>query len=122
MAHSVPNSTLPNDCSVDQSLCEPFLLQSENDVTQLLSAAQTLQEQHLEEKQGIVQQLKVAVDALRQVEQRLATLDLQLGQLYYAIGASGYRIPVSIEPCPINYQVTQSFSDCFYVLLVLFNS
>ncbi|KAF9040950.1 hypothetical protein BJ165DRAFT_1550248 [Panaeolus papilionaceus] len=77
MTNRSPENAHRTDCFGDGILHEPFFLQSEKDVTQLLSTARSLREQHIQTKEGLIQQLKIVVDALRRVEQRLATLDLQ---------------------------------------------
>ncbi|KAF9037255.1 hypothetical protein BJ165DRAFT_1408630 [Panaeolus papilionaceus] len=90
MTQTPPDHAPQTDSSVDETLCEPFFLRSEKDT-----------------KEGLIQQLKSVVDALRQVEQRLSTLDLQRGRLYYTIGASGYPIPISLHPQPLAYTISQ---------------
>ncbi|KAF9032577.1 hypothetical protein BJ165DRAFT_1534988 [Panaeolus papilionaceus] len=107
MTQTPPDHAPQTDSSVDETLWEPFFLRSEKDVSEMLSAAQSLCKQHLQTKEGLIQQLKSVVDALCQVEQRLSTLDLQLGRLYYTIGASGYPIPISLHPQPLAYTISQ---------------
>ncbi|KAF9032728.1 hypothetical protein BJ165DRAFT_1534892 [Panaeolus papilionaceus] len=110
MENSPQVSTVLDDCLANQSLCEPFDLQSKEDITGLLSTTQMLRAQHLDKRRDLVQQLKVTTDTLCQVEQRMADLDIQLGRLYYAIGASGFRIPALIHPPFVQYQTTLTIS------------